>query len=95
MCRNIKTLFNFDSPGDACRKSTPRRCNSCASFPDSIRRRRPIRKPSTARCPKSPIAPAALLASLHTNAPTRDREVEAEKGQGALADKVRDVMHLT
>ena len=36
---------------------------------------------STARSPKSPTSARRLLASLHTHAPARDRETEAEKAK--------------
>ena len=48
----------FRSARRRTRKSTPPRCNSCASSPASTRRRRPMPRPSTAPSPKSPTARA-------------------------------------
>ena len=47
----------FRAAGDARTKSTPRRCNSCASSPASTSRRRPMPRRSTARSRKSPPPP--------------------------------------
>ena len=63
------------------RKSMPRRCNSCASFPASIPRRRPMPRRSIAPFHEVSAAARRLLASLQTHAPARDREIEAEKAR--------------
>ena len=80
MCRNIKTLFNFDPPATEdeihasalqfVRKlsgfNTPSQANA-AAFSEAV----------------EDVAAAArkLLTSLNTSAPTRDREVEAKKAK--------------
>lgn len=80
MCRNIKTLFNFEPPAteDEIRASalqfvrklsgfnTPSQANA-AAFNEAV----------------DNVASAArkLLTSLHTHAPARDREVEAQKAR--------------
>lgn len=86
MCRNIKTLFNFEPPAthNEIRASAlqfvrklsgythPSKVNE-AAFEDAVRE---VEK-----------AAAKLLKSLETNAPPKDREVVAEKAR-ALA-KIR------
>jgi hypothetical protein len=57
MCRNIKTLFNFEPPATHAEIHA-----SALQF---------VRK----------LSGFNLLAALHTNAPPRDREVEAEKAK--------------
>jgi hypothetical protein len=80
MCRNIKTLFNFEPPAteDEIR----------ASAVQFVRKLSGFNKPSAANAPAfdravEEVSDAArkLLASLHTHAPARDREVEAEKAR--------------
>jgi hypothetical protein len=80
MCRNIKTLFNFEPPAteDEIRASalqfvrklsgfnTPSQANA-AAFNEAVEE-----VAATAR---------KLLTSLHTHAPARDREIEAEKAR--------------
>jgi hypothetical protein len=86
MCRNIKTLFNFDPPAtDAeiraaslqfVRKlsgfNTPSKANE-AAFQDGIEE----------------VFQAArrLLASLETNATPRDREIEAQRAKARSAER--------
>ncbi len=86
MCRNIKTLFNFDPPADEAeiraaslqfvRKlsgyNTPSKANE-AAFEAAI----------------DEVAAAAsrLLASLETGAPPRDRETEAQKARQRAAER--------
>jgi hypothetical protein len=86
MCRNIKTLFNFEPP----------------ATPDEIRAAslQFVRKLSGTTSPSKAnqaafdraidrVAEAAteLLASLVTHAPPRDREVEAEKARQRSAER--------
>lgn len=80
MCRNIKTLFNFEPP------ATEDEIH--ASALQFVRKLSGFNKPSQAnaeafdRAVKEVSAAAhKLLASLHTHAPARDREVEAEKAR--------------
>jgi hypothetical protein len=80
MCRNIKTLFNFEPPAteDEVR----------ASALQFVRKLSGFNKPSQANeaafnLAVDEVGAAAhkLLSSLHTHAPARDREVEAQKAR--------------
>ena len=80
MCRNIKTLFNFEPPAteDEVR----------ASALQFVRKLSGFNKPSAANAAAFELAvedvsqaARKLLASLHTHAPARDREIEAEKAR--------------
>ncbi len=80
MCRNIKTLFNFEPP------ATDDEIH--ASALQFVRKLSGFNKPSQAneaafdRAVEEVSAAAhRLFASLHTHAPARDREVEAEKAK--------------
>jgi hypothetical protein len=80
MCRNIKTLFNFDPP------ATEEEIE--ASALQFVRKLSGFNTPSKANEPAfnravAEVSEAArkLLASLQTHAPARDREVEAEKAR--------------
>jgi hypothetical protein len=80
MCRNIKTLFNFEPP------ATENEIH--ASALQFVRKLSGFNKPSQAneaafdRAVAEVTASAQkLLASLHTHAPSRDRETEAEKAR--------------
>src|SRR5258705_6200819 len=80
MCRNIKTLFNFEPP------ATEDEIH--ASALQFVRKLSGFNKPSQANAEAFDRAVAEvsasarrLLASLHTHAPARDREIEAEKGR--------------
>jgi hypothetical protein len=80
MCRNIKTLFNFEPPAteDEIR----------ASALQFVRKLSGFNRPSQANAAAfdqavEEVSGAArkLLTSLHTHAPARDREIEAEKAR--------------
>ncbi|HSY56437.1 MAG TPA: DUF2277 domain-containing protein [Bradyrhizobium sp.] len=80
MCRNIKTLFNFEPP------ATEDEVH--ASALQFVRKLSGVNKPSQANAEAfdravEEVAGAArrLLTSLHTHAPARDREVEAERAR--------------
>ena len=80
MCRNIKTLFNFEPP------ATEDEIH--ASALQFVRKLSGFNAPSQANAAVfneavEDVAAAArkLLASLNTAAPARDREVEAEKAR--------------
>jgi hypothetical protein len=80
MCRNIRTLFNFEPP------ATEDEIN--ASALQFVRKLSGFNKPSQANAEAFERAVAEvtasarhLLASLHTQAPARDREIEAEKAK--------------
>ncbi|QPF86400.1 DUF2277 domain-containing protein [Bradyrhizobium genosp. L] len=80
MCRNIKTLFNFEPP------ATEDEIH--ASALQFVRKLSGFNKPSQANEAAfnravAEVSDAArrLLTSLETAAPTRDREIEAEKAR--------------
>jgi hypothetical protein len=80
MCRNIRTLFNFEPPATEDEIQ--------ASALQFVRKLSGFNKPSQAneaafeRAVAEVSASARrLLASLHTHAPARDREIEAEKAR--------------
>jgi hypothetical protein len=80
MCRNIKTLFNFEPP------ATEDEIH--ASALQFVRKLSGFHKPSQANEAAferavGEVSDAArrLLTSLQTQAPARDREVEAEKAK--------------
>jgi hypothetical protein len=86
MCRNIRTLFNFEPPAteDEIR----------ASALQFVRKLSGFNKPSQANAAAferaveevSDVA-RRLLASLATTAPARDRAVEAEKARARSAER--------
>lgn len=76
MCRNIKTLFNFDPPA-----TTDEVQASSLQF---VRKLSGFSKPSKANeatfdlaVERVSVAAQEMLNSLQTNAPPRDREIEA------------------
>ncbi len=80
MCRNIKTLFNFDPPAteDEIRASALQFVRKLSGFS------RPSQANEAAfNRAVTEVSDAArrLLTSLHTHAPARDREMEAEKAR--------------
>ena len=86
MCRNIKTLFNFDPP------VTPDEVRAASL--QFVRKITGFNKPSKANEPafNSAIEAVAgismqLLASLETNAPPKNREEEAAKAKARSAER--------
>ena len=80
MCRNIKTLFNFEPPASEDEIQ--------ASALQFVRKLSGFNKPSQANeaafhraVDEVSEAARKLLASLHTQAPARDRAVEAGKAR--------------
>jgi hypothetical protein len=80
MCRNIKTLFNFEPPATEAEIQ--------ASALQFVRKLSGFNKPSQANAEAFDqavieVGDAArrLLTSLHTAAPARDREIEAQKAK--------------
>jgi hypothetical protein len=80
MCRNIKTLFNFEPPASEDEIN--------ASALQFVRKLSGFNKPSQANeaafdLAVKEVSEAArrLLTSLHTHAPARDRAIEAEKAR--------------
>src|SRR5437870_8149532 len=88
MCRNIKTLHNFKPPAtdDEIRASSVQFVRKLSGFT----------RPSKANQPAfdravEQVAAAAreLLQSLVTNAPPRDRQVEASRARARTAERLR------
>ena len=86
MCRNIRTLHNFEPP------ATAEECH--ASAMQYVRKVSGMNKPSTANAEAfehavETVAAATreLVASLVTHAPPRDREVEAAKAKARSAER--------
>lgn len=84
MCRNIKTLFNFDPP------ATDAEVRAAAL--QFVRKISGFNKPSLANITAFDRAvdevsrsAQCLLLALHTTAPARDREVEAAKAKARSA----------
>ena len=80
MCRNIKTLFNFDPPATS--------DEVYASSIQFVRKLSGFSKPSKANetafdlaIERVSAAAQELLNSLITNAPPRDREIEAARAK--------------
>ncbi|MEP6946539.1 MAG: DUF2277 domain-containing protein [Acidobacteriota bacterium] len=80
MCRNIKTLFNFEPPATS--------DEVLASSIQFVRKLSGFNKPSKANeaafdlaVERVSAAASELLASLVTNAPPRDRAVESERAK--------------
>jgi hypothetical protein len=86
MCRNIKTLFNFDPP------ATPDEIQTASE--QFVRKLSGFTRPSQANQEAfdravEDVAEVArrLLDSLVTNAPPKDREVEAAKARARAAQR--------
>src|SRR5258708_17977358 len=86
MCRNIKTLHNFKPPATE--------AEIRASALQFVRKRSGFARPSKANEPAfehavEHVAEAAreLLRSLVSNAPPRDREIEAAKARARAAER--------
>jgi hypothetical protein len=80
MCRNIKTLHNFEPPAT--------QDEIHASALQFVRKLSGFNKPSRDNAEAFDLAVAEvsdaarrLLSSLHTHAPARDRDIEAEKAR--------------
>lgn len=86
MCRNIKTLFNFEPPVTE--------AEIRAASLQFVRKLSGFQKPSQANeaafaAAVEDVAAAAskLLQALHTNAPPRNREEEAAKARARSAQR--------
>jgi hypothetical protein len=86
MCRNIKTLFNFEPPATEDEIQ--------ASALQFVRKLSGFNKPSHANAEAFELAveevsqsARKLLTSLHTHAPARDREIEAEKARARARER--------
>lgn len=80
MCRNIKTLFNFEPPAteDEIHASALQFVRKLSGFNAPSKANEKAFNRAVADVSE---AARTLLASLHTHAPARDREVEAEKAR--------------
>lgn len=88
MCRNIKTLHNFKPPAteDEIRASSLQFVRKLSGFT------RPSRANQLAfdrAVEQVTNAASELLAALVTNAPPRDREIEASKAQAKATERFR------
>jgi len=86
MCRNIKTLFNFEPPAteEEIRASALQFVRKLSGF------NRPAQANAAAfdrAVDEVSAAARKLLGSLHTHAPARDREVEAEKAKARARER--------
>lgn len=86
MCRNIKTLYNFDPP------ATTDEVN--ASALQFVRKLSGFNKPSKANeeafnlaFERVSVAAQEMLNTLVTNAPPRDREIEAVRAKARSAER--------
>ena len=86
MCRNIKTLFNFEPPATEDEIE--------ASALQFVRKLSGFNKPSQANAAAfdravEDVADAAhrLISALQTSAPARDREIEAEKARARSRER--------
>jgi hypothetical protein len=80
MCRNIRTLYNFDPP------ATQEEIQAAAL--QYVRKISGFNKPAFQRAVDAvALASSELLASLETSAPTKDREVERAKAQARAAQR--------
>jgi hypothetical protein len=86
MCRNIKTLFNFEPP------ATEDEIH--ASALQFVRKLSGFNKPSQSNAVAFDLAveevsaaARKLLTALHTHAPARDRAVEAEKARARARER--------
>jgi hypothetical protein len=88
MCRNIKTLHNFKPPAteDEIRASSLQFVRKLSGFTRSSKANQLAFDRAVDQVTN---AARDLLASLVTNAPPRDREVETSKAQARAADRFR------
>jgi hypothetical protein len=80
MCRNIRPLFNFDPPAtdDEIRLAALQYVRKVSGFPKPSKANEKAFQKAVDRVT---AASRALLNSLDTNAPPRNREEEAEKAR--------------
>ena len=80
MCRNIKTLFNFEPPvtDDEIRAASLQFVRKLSGFTKPSRLNE---APFDLAVERTTLVARELLRSLVTNAPPRDREVEAQKAR--------------
>jgi len=88
MCRNIKTLHNFTPPAtdDEIRASALQFVRKLSGFTRPSRANEPAFNQAVDQVTQ---VARGLLDSLITNAPPRDRDVEASKARARAADRFR------
>jgi hypothetical protein len=88
MCRNIKTLHNFTPPAtdDEIRASALQFVRKLSGFTRPSRANEPAFNQAVDQVTQ---VARGLLDSLVTNAPPRDRDVEASKARARTADRFR------
>jgi hypothetical protein len=86
MCRNIKTLFNFDPPAtdDEIRAASLQFVRKLSGFNAPSKANE---EAFNAAIEEVFGAARKLIDSLETNAPPKDREVEAEKARQRSAER--------
>jgi len=91
MCRNIKTLFNFDPPAteDEIRAASLQFVRKLSGFTVPSKANKPA---FDAAIEEVAAAATRLLASMETNATPRDREVEAARAKLRSAERYGRVL---
>lgn len=86
MCRNIKTLYNFEPPAteDEIRAASLQFVRKLSGFNAPSKANKPAFDAAVAEVFE---AGHRLLHALETNAPPRDRETEAEKAKLRSAER--------
>ena len=86
MCRNIRTLFNFEPPAteDEIRASALQFVRKLSGFNIPPRR---TRTRSTTRSKRCRTRPAGCCGRWRPTSPPRDREVEAEKARARARER--------
>lgn len=86
MCRNIKTLFNFEPPAteEEIRAASLQFVRKLSGFNAPSRANEAVFDEAIEEVQ---AAAAKLIRSLETNASPRDREIEAEKARARAAER--------
>ena len=86
MCRNIKTLFNFDPPAtdDEIRASSLQFVRKLSGFTKPSKANEDVFNQAVEDVA---VVARRLINSLVTSAPTKNREVEAEKARQRAAER--------
>lgn len=86
MCRNIKTLFNFEPPAteEEVRAASLQFVRKLSGFNAPSRANEAVFDEAIEEVQ---AAAAKLIRSLETNASPRDREIEAEKARARAAER--------
>jgi hypothetical protein len=94
MCRNIKTLHNFEPPAteDEIRASSLQFVRKLSGFAQPSRANEQAFNLAVEQVMQ---AARSLLASLTSNAPPRDREAEAIKAKARAANRFRSAAQST